>query len=162
MKTNIIYNTSSENIPYITQNDKRLDGGIGRNPTDVWYFDRVNNMTKKKLGLTHPTVYPLPMIIRILKMSSNPGDTILDPFAGSGTSLVAAKILGRNAIGFELDGKYKEECERRLNMEGTIPASVFEECRSEEEKKNDFLNAIAKLNSIDPNQLTIDDISGQE
>ena len=119
-------------------------------------------MTKKNLGLTHPTVYPLPMIIRILKMSSNPGDTILDPFAGSGTSLVAAKILGRNAIGFELDGKYKEECERRLNMEGTIPASVFEECRSEEEKKNDFLNAIAKLNSIDPNQLTIDDISGQE
>lgn len=159
---NYIFNLDDIRIPYITQNDKRLDGGIGRNPTDVWYFDRVNNMTKKKLGLTHPTVYPLPMIIRILKMSSNPGDTILDPFAGSGTSLVAAKILGRNAIGFELDGKYKEECERRLNMEGTIPASVFEECRSEEEKKNDFLNAIAKLNSIDPNQLTIDDISGQE
>ena len=59
--------------PTLTKNDKRLEGGAGRNPTDVWYFDRVNNMTKKHLQLTHPTVYPLPMILRILKMSSDPG-----------------------------------------------------------------------------------------
>lgn len=159
---NYVFNLDDIRIPYITQNDKRLEGGIGRNPTDVWYFDRVNNMTKNKLKLTHPTVYPLPMIIRILKMSSNPGDTILDPFAGSGTSLVAAKILGRNAIGLELDGKYKAECERRLASEGNIPVSVFVECRSEEEKKNDFLNAISNLSSYDPNQLTLDNLIGQE
>ena len=142
-----VFNLDEIRIPYITQNDKRLEGGTGRNPTDVWYFDRVNNMTKNKLKLSHPTVYPLPMIVRILKMSSNPGDTILDPFAGSGTSLVAAKILGRNAIGFEIDGKYKNECEMRLISEGNIPASVFDECRSEEEKKSDFLNAISKISS---------------
>ena len=114
---NYIFNLDEVRIPYITKNDKRLVGGIGRNPTDVWYFDRVNNMTKKKLDLTHPTIYPLPMIVRILKMSSNIGDTILDPFAGSGTSLVAAKILNRKAIGFELDTKYKNECERRYVKE---------------------------------------------
>lgn len=159
---NYVFNLDDIRIPYITQNDKRLEGGIGRNPTDVWYFDRVNNMTKNKLGLTHPTIYPLPMIVRILKMSSNLGDTILDPFAGSGTSLVAAKILGRNAIGLELDRKYKEECERRLATEGKIPATVFYECRSEDEKKNDFLNAIARLSSKNPNQLSINDIIGQE
>jgi DNA modification methylase len=159
---NYVFNLDDIRIPYITQNDKRLEGGIGRNPTDVWYFDRVNNMTKNKLGLTHPTIYPLPMIVRILKMSSNPGDTILDPFAGSGTSLVAAKILGRNAIGLELDGKYKEECERRLNTEGKIPASVFNECRSEEAKKNDFLNAISRLSSENLNQLSINAIIGQK
>lgn len=142
---NYIFNLDEIRIPYITKNDKRLVGGIGRNPTDVWYFDRVNNMTKKKLDLTHPTIYPLPMIVRILKMSSNVGDTILDPFAGSGTSLVAAKILNRKAIGFELDTKYKNECERRLATEGNIPASVFGEYKSDEEKKQAFLNAISNL-----------------
>ena len=142
---NYIFNLDEIRIPYITKNDKRLVGGIGRNPTDVWYFDRVNNMTKKKLDLTHPTIYPLPMIVRILKMSSNVGDTILDPFAGSGTSLVAAKILNRKAIGFELDTKYKNECERRLATEGNIPASVFDEYKSDEEKKQAFLNAISNL-----------------
>jgi DNA modification methylase len=102
-------------------------------------------MTKNKLGITHPTVYPLPMIVRIIKMSSNPSDTILDPFAGSGTSLVAAKILGRNAIGLELDGKYQDECERRLASEGNIPSSVFDECRNDKEKKEAFLNAISTM-----------------
>lgn len=115
---NYVFNLDEIRIPYITKNDKRLDGGKGRNPTDVWYFDRVNNMTKKKLNLTHPTVYPLDMIMRILKMSSNPGDTILDPFVGSGTSLVAAKILDRNGIGIELDESFKKEIQMRLDNEG--------------------------------------------
>ena len=44
----------------------------------MWYYDRVNNMTKKKYNLQHPTIYPLPMIDRIIKMSSNEGDTVLD------------------------------------------------------------------------------------
>lgn len=77
-------------------------------------------MTKKKLNLTHPTVYPLPMIERIIKMSSKPGDTILDPFLGSGTSLVAAKRLGRNGIGFELDESYADEIKMRLENEGNL------------------------------------------
>ena len=122
---NYVFNLDDIRIPYITKNDKRLEGGQGRNPTDVWYFDRVNNMTKKKLHLQHPTVYPLPMIMRILKMSSHPGDTILDPFVGSGTSLVAAKLLGRNGIGFELDEKYASEIEMRLKEDPQI--SLFDE-----------------------------------
>lgn len=92
-------------------------------------------MTKKKLNLSHPMVYPLSMIVRIVKMATNPGDTVLDPFAGSGTSLVAAKIMGRNGIGFELDEKYREECMRRLETEGTMPASVFDEMNEDAEKK---------------------------
>jgi hypothetical protein len=47
------------------------------------------------------------MIMRILKMSSNPGDTILDPFVGSGTSLVAAKLLDKIAL-FPTDGELDE------------------------------------------------------
>ena len=146
---NYVFNLDDIRIPYISQNDKRLVGGTGRNPTDVWYFDRVNNMTKNKLNLTHPTIYPLPMIVRIIKMCSNKDDTILDTFAGSGTTLVAAKILGRNAIGMELDGKYRAECERRLDTEGNISASVFDECRSEEVKKKDYLSAISRAVIVD-------------
>ena len=112
-----VFNLDDIRIPYITKNDKRLENGKGRNPTDVWYFDRVNNMTKKKLNLSHPTIYPLPMIERIIKMSSIPGDTVLDPFLGSGTTLVAAKRLGRNGIGFELDESYSNEIKMRLEKE---------------------------------------------
>lgn len=112
------FNLKDVKIPVITQGDKRFDASAGRNPTDVWYFDRVNNMTKKKLGIEDaPCVYPVPMIERIIKMSTNPGDWVLDPFVGSGTTLVAAKRIGRNSIGYELDSKYKTVIEKRLKNE---------------------------------------------
>ncbi|HHX24075.1 MAG TPA: site-specific DNA-methyltransferase [Thermoanaerobacterales bacterium] len=120
---NYVFNLDDIRIPYITKNDKRLTGN-GRNPTDVWYFDRVNNMTKKKLNLSHPTIYPVEMIERIIKMSTNEGDTVLDPFLGSGTTLVAAKRLNRTGIGFELDTKYREEIERRIQLEGQIMEQI--------------------------------------
>ena len=112
---NYIFNLDDIRIPYITQNDKRLKPDGGRNPTDVWYFDRVNNMTKKKLGLADvPTMFPVPMIERIIKMSSSEGDKILDPFAGSGTTLVAAKNLNRKGIGIDIDKRYEKIIKRRI------------------------------------------------
>jgi adenine-specific DNA-methyltransferase len=130
---NYVFNLDEIRVPFITQNDKRLVGKNGRNPTDVWnfeaesdfwYFDRVNNMTKNKLGLTeHPCIYPLPMIERIIKMASNSDDIVLDPFLGSGTTIVAAKKLGRRGIGFELDEKYKAIIEKRLLAEA--PETLF-------------------------------------
>lgn len=113
---NYKFNLDDIRIPYITKNDKRLTGS-GRNPTDVWYFDRVNNMVKKKNNLSHPTIYPIDMIERIIKMSSNEGDIILDPFLGSGTSVVAAAKLNRKGIGFELDKKYESEIKSRIQNE---------------------------------------------
>lgn len=153
---NYIFNLDDVRIPYITKNDKRLEGGIGRNPTDVWYFDRVNNMTKKKLNLSHPTVYPLPMIVRIVKMSTHPGDIVLDPFAGSGTSLVAAKIMGRKGIGFELDERYKEEFERRLSTEGCMSPKAFDELLEDSEKNEIFQKEQSRVIKENPNQLALD------
>lgn len=125
---NYVFNLDDIRIPYITKNDKRLEGGTGRNPTDVWsiddttsdfwYFNRVNNMTKNKLGLIeHPCIYPLPMIERIIKMASNINDTVLDPFLGSGTTLVAAVNLNRKGIGFELDKKFDQIIQKRIKQE---------------------------------------------
>jgi adenine-specific DNA-methyltransferase len=126
---NYQFNLDDIRIPYITKNDKRLEGGTGRNPTDTWnydlpesdfwYFDRVNNMTKNKLGLTdHPCIYPTPMIERIIKMTTQKGETVLDPFLGSGTTLVAARKQGRIGLGIELDDRYKEIIDKRINNEG--------------------------------------------
>lgn len=118
------FNLDDIRIPYITQNDKRLDG-TGRNPTDTWnfdlpesdfwYFDRVNNMTKNKLGLTeHPCIFPIPMIERIIKMTTQRGESVLDPFLGSGTTLVAAQNTGRIGLGIELDERYEPIIQKRV------------------------------------------------
>jgi adenine-specific DNA-methyltransferase len=115
---NYVFNLDNIRIPYITKGDKRLDPNGGRNPTDVWYFDRVNNMTKKKLKIDDiPTMYPIPMIERIIKMSSNKQDLILDPFVGSGTTLIACANLERNGVGIDIDPRYKEIILRRLKDE---------------------------------------------
>ena len=112
---NYIFNLDDIRIPYITKNDKRLDPDGGRNPTDVWYFDRVNNMTKNKLNLSDvPTMFPIEMIERIILMSTNKGDTVLDPYMGSGTTLLAADKLGRNSVGIDIDKKYQDIVKKRL------------------------------------------------
>ena len=127
---NYQFNLEDIRIPYITQNDKRLVGN-GRNPTDTWnfdlpesdfwYFDRVNNMTKNKLGLTeHPCIYPTPMIERIIKMTTQKGDVVLDPFLGSGTTLVATQKTQRIGLGIELDDRYEDIIIKRIKNEGNI------------------------------------------
>jgi len=113
---NYVFNLNEVKVPYITVGDKRIKG-TGRNPTDVWYFDRVNNMTKAKLGIDFPAVYPEPMIKRILKMGSDRGDWVLDPFLGSGTTMRVARMLGRNSIGIEINPKYVNLIKRRVEPE---------------------------------------------
>lgn len=64
----------------------------------------------------HPTQKPLPLMTWCLSLVPD-AQTILDPFAGSGTTLVAAKQLGRKSIGIELEEKYCEVAARRLSQE---------------------------------------------
>lgn len=62
----------------------------------------------------HPTEKPLELIRRLVRVSSNPGELVLDPFMGSGTTAVAARQLGRRFIGFELEPAYRAMAEARL------------------------------------------------
>ena len=62
----------------------------------------------------HPTQKPLSVLLPLVETFSRPGATVLDPFAGSGSSLLAAKMLGRTYIGIELDAKYHGIARKRL------------------------------------------------
>lgn len=71
------------------------------------------NMAEKEERF-HPTQKPLPVMREIIEDYTNASDLICDPFMGSGTTLVAAKTLGRKAVGFEINKKYCEIAARRL------------------------------------------------
>ena len=65
----------------------------------------------------HPAQMPMSLAIDHVESWSNPGDVVLDPFAGSGTTLKAAKELNRHFIGIEINPDYVEICHRRISQE---------------------------------------------
>ena len=71
------------------------------------------NMKEKEERL-HPTQKPLPVMIEIIEDYTTPEDIIIDPFMGSGTTLVAAATLGRKAVGIEINPKYCDIAVKRL------------------------------------------------
>src|SRR5436853_585398 len=81
---------------------------------DTWYFSRVCGTFKERAGW-HGCQMPEQLLGRIIRACSNPGDLVLDPFAGSGTSLVVAKKLCRRWLGFELSANYCERTQARLD-----------------------------------------------
>lgn len=62
----------------------------------------------------HPTQKPIAALKPLIAAFSRPGDTVLDPFAGSGSTLIAARQLGRHAVGIELDSQHHSTAARRL------------------------------------------------
>lgn len=79
----------------------------------TYTVEPINHADKKIWG--HPTIKPLDITERIIRNSSREGQTILDPFMGSGTTGVAAKSLGRNFIGIEIDEGYFGIAQKRIN-----------------------------------------------
>ena len=65
----------------------------------------------------HPAPYPLELAMRLIRMFSFVGDTVLDPFTGTGTTNVAAAKCGRNSVGVEIDPEYFKNAARRLEQE---------------------------------------------
>ena len=82
---------------------------------DVWYFPRVCGTFQERAGW-HGCQMPEMLLGRIIEACSNPGDVVLDPFAGSGTTLAVAKKLHRGWVGFELSKDYFKRVRKRLNQ----------------------------------------------
>ncbi|AIF81429.1 DNA methylase n-4/n-6 domain-containing protein [endosymbiont of Acanthamoeba sp. UWC8] len=106
-----------------------------RNQADVWFY---NKPQKNDL---HPTMKPLELVIRAIKNSSRIGDIVLDPFGGSGTTLIAAEHINRTARLMELDPKYVDVIIRRW-QEMTGKEAILDEVGKafEEIKKLRIIN----------------------
>ncbi|MBI1374677.1 MAG: site-specific DNA-methyltransferase [Phycisphaera sp.] len=80
---------------------------------DTWYLSRLCGTFKERLGW-HPCQLPEALLERIIKLSSNPGDVVFDPFTGSGTTLAVAARLGRQWLGCELSDEYAAKATERI------------------------------------------------
>lgn len=127
------------NVKYPNQkkNGKLKCNPLGKNPTDVWEFPKVTSGTQRASPerTAHPAQFPVAVIDRIVRACSNPGDVVLDPFMGSGTTAEVALSTGRFVLGFELEPKYIDIAAARLhdfkewrrNVEAQLPLAVFEQ-----------------------------------
>lgn len=86
----------------------------GANPGDVWEFSHVHYCQDSRTE--HPTQKPEGLMERMVLASSNEGETVVDPFAGSGTTLRVCQQLNRRSIGIELSEEYLALIEKRLSQ----------------------------------------------
>lgn len=93
---------------------------LGKNPGDLWVVPNVKHNHVEKTG--HPCQYPVELIERLILSMSCKGDWVLDPFVGSGTSIVAAVLHGRRGAGAETEKKYINLAKSRITkaVNGTL------------------------------------------
>lgn len=106
-------------------NKGKLSGNpLGKNPSDVWtvlksdwdqeFWDIPNVKSNHPEKTVHPCQFPVELVERCVLALSNEDDWVLDPFAGVGSTMVAALKNGRNAIGIEKEAEYCEIAEQRI------------------------------------------------
>jgi DNA methylase len=90
-------------------------GKFGRNRSNVWTYAGANTFRSGRMEdlAAHPTVKPLRLVADALKDVTAPGEAVLDSFAGSGTTILAAERVGRQARALEIDPKYADIAIRR-------------------------------------------------
>ncbi|MDR3737497.1 MAG: site-specific DNA-methyltransferase [Terracidiphilus sp.] len=110
--------------PNQKKNGKLKCNPLGKNPSDVWLFPKVTSGANRASPerTEHPAQFPVAVIERIIKACSKPGDMVLDPFMGSGTTALVAVQLGRPVLGFELSSRYLDIAIQRIE-------ALFEENR---------------------------------
>ena len=113
--------------------------------SDVWDIPFLNPKAKERTG--YPTQKPVLLLERIIELTTDRGDLILDPFSGSGTTLVAAKILGRNYIGIDSSKEAVELAQSRLYEPKKTESALLKQGRDSYINANK--DALAVLNGLD-------------
>lgn len=107
------YLIDKEYIIYIRSKGATFNSNLGYNN----YFTYFSYPIGVKQKWEHPTIKPIELIKKIIKISSNENDIVLDPFMGSGTTAVACKQLNRKFIGFETSKEYCDIANKRLSQD---------------------------------------------
>lgn len=110
----IIWAAKNEQSRHLFNYAAMKDANGGKQMKTVWTFTAPSK-AEKSHG-SHPTQKPLALVSRCLLASTAPGDLVLDPFCGSGTTGIAAVSLGRKFIGIEKDAAYRHLSQERLKL----------------------------------------------
>ncbi|HEB1252035.1 TPA: adenine-specific DNA-methyltransferase [Escherichia albertii] len=114
-------------------------------PSNVWDFSRVRYLMDEYEN--HPTQKPKALLQRIILASSNPGDVVLDPFAGSFTTGAVAIATGRKFIGIEINNEYIKMGLRRLNISSHYSV---EDLAKVKKRKTGNLSKQCRTSEVDP------------
>ena len=107
----------------------------GKNPSDVWAIPKITSGAKRSSAerTAHPAQFPVEVIERVMLASSNPGDLVLDPFMGSGTTAEVALTHGRKVVGFEIREDYCAIAAERLrNLADPTPKKTRPDSSSDD------------------------------
>lgn len=116
-----VFNLDDVRDPNVKYPNQKKNGKLrcnpkGKNPGDVWSVPKVTSGRNRssKERTKHPAQFPVGVIDRVVRACSKPGDTVIDPFLGSGTTAEVALRTGRQCIGFEIQPDYLEIAVERL------------------------------------------------
>ncbi len=159
----IFFFTKSDNYKYKIDRVKILDevskwwvdfperfNPKGKTPTNIWQIPiRRQGTWPLPSKVDHHCPFPTALVARIIELTTNPGDVVLDPFAGSGVALAQAAAMKRNFIGFEINNKYVKMFERVVKDEVAKEWREMKEWRQLHKKTQDkFEQTVMKLRAL--------------
>jgi DNA modification methylase len=158
----ILFMTKSDDYKYYMERIKTLDeiskwwadfperfNPKGKTPTNIWSIPiRPRGTWRKPSKNNHYCSFPTTLVARIIELTTDLGDLVMDPFAGSGVVLAQAAAMGRHYIGFEISERYEQAFEAIMDE----VAAEWEEMKvwrkSEADAKIDFEQTILKLRAL--------------
>jgi DNA modification methylase len=139
----------------VGQNGHQNNIRLGRNRSNLWTYAGMNSFGADRQGLlaTHPTVKPITLVADAMRDCTTKGDVVLDPFLGSGTTILASEKVGRSGYGLECESKYVDVTIRRWEAYTKAEAVLDGDGRTYAEVKAERLAApdeIEPQTAIDP------------
>jgi len=159
----ILFMTKSDDYKYYVERIKTLDelskwwvdfperfNPKGKTPTNIWNIPmRPRGTWRKPSGLDHYCSFPTALVARIIELTTDPDDLVMDPFAGSGVVLAQAAAMGRHYVGFEINEEYVRMFEETVKSEVAAEWREMKAWReSQADAKVDFEQTVMRLRAL--------------